>query len=102
MNLSRFLRFAREFHIAPGPGPSAAARSGDNNTYIHTYIHATVCIQWLRCATGSREQEGGRLWRLQRAVRDLTWFSAAAGDLDQLSSFGLVATAFTNAIKVNS
>jgi hypothetical protein len=35
-------------------------------------------------------------------VRDLTWFSAAAGDLDQLSSFGLVATAFTNAIKVNS
>ena len=34
-------------------------------------------------------------------MRDLTWFSAAAGDLDQLSSFGLVATAFTNAIKVN-
>ena len=38
MNLSRFLRFAREFHIAPGPGPSAAARSGDNHTYIHIYM----------------------------------------------------------------
>lgn len=55
-------------------------------------------VVWVWC---SREQEGGRLWRLQRAVRDLdlTCFSAAAGDCEQLS-FGLVATAFTNAIKV--